>query len=165
MAIDGATSRSLNEILAAWPEPSRRVAAITVERYGYPDEIALEQLGWNERAPWKRIIANRNGVPHLFPRPHEDLLEHWILYRVWPERRGDLARFERSLIVAGAGTELGVRCDREEMCCLTLNLAHEVITGRRDVHDARRTYTEKVLGLLSGKVDPYTTALQFVVEV
>ena len=57
--------------------------------------------------------------------------------------------------------ELAARCDKEELNDLALNLAHDLVTGKITVEEARRTYTQTAAGFLLGKSDPYTEGLQF----
>lgn len=155
------TSNRVEETLQEWPSQSREAATKTIERYGPPDDVLPSALVWSAKGPWKRIIVNRDRVPHRFPKPHNDLLEEWIDYRVPPEKVSDLARFDGSVLVERTRGEIGARCDKEEMNYLALNLAHDVITGTTGIDDARRTYTEKAAAFMMGKTDPYTDGLRF----
>lgn len=158
----GADATNLfEETLQEWTSQPREAAEKTIERYGPPDEVMPSALVWSHRGPWKRIIVNRDPVPHRFPKPHNDLLEEWVDYRVPPERLNDLASFDGSVIVERTRGEIGARCDKEEMNYLALNLAHDVIKGNIGVDEARRTYTEKAAAFMMGKSDPYTEGLQF----
>ncbi len=133
----------------------------SIERYGAPDDVLASALIWHDQGPWKRVVVNRDRVPHRFPKPHNDLLEGWVSYRVPPDKANDLARFDGSVIVERTRGEIGARCDKEEMNYLALNLAHDIVAGKTDVDEARRDYTTKAAGFMMGKSDPYTEGLLF----
>jgi hypothetical protein len=44
---------------------------------------------------------------------------------------------------------------------LALNLAHDIVTGRRTVQQAREFYGQTIQALMRGEKPPYTQALQF----
>jgi len=148
-------------VIESWPSQPREAAIKTIQRYGAPDAVMPSRLIWTDKTPWRRVVVNRDVVPHDFPKPHNDLLEEWISYRIPSERLDDVARFDGSVIAERTKGELGARCDKEEMNYLALNLAHDVIVGALDVDAARRAYTEKAGAFMMGKSDPYTEALQF----
>lgn len=152
---------ALQELLDSWPDQPQEAARKTIQRYGPPDEATPSRLLWFERGPWKRVVVNRDPIPHRFPKPHNDLLEGWIDYRVPPEQVGVLAAFDGSVRVERTRGELAARCDKEELNYLALNLAHDLVTGQTTVEEARRTYTQTAAGFLLGKSDPYTEGLQF----
>ena len=103
----------------------------------------------------------RDEVPHNFPKPHTDLLEQFIDYRVPPEKFSDLAAFDGSVIPEHTKGELSARCDMEEMNFLALNLAHDIVTGQRAVEDARKFYAETATAFMMGTSSPYTDGLLF----
>lgn len=147
--------------ITEWDSQPREAALKTVQRYGPPDDVLPSALIWDNKGPWKRIIVNRDTVPHRFPKPHNDLLEEWIPYRVPPEKVAKLAHFDGSVIVERTRGEIGARCDKEQMNYLALNLAHDIIRGATEIDEARRTYTAKAAAFMMGKSDPYTEGLQF----
>jgi hypothetical protein len=149
------------QVIEGRPSQPREAAIKTVQRYGAPDAVMPSRLIWTAKRPWKRVVVNRDTVPHRFPKPHNDLLEEWVAYRVPPERLDDVARFDGSVIAERTKGELGARCDTEEMNYLALNLAHDVITRALDVDAARRTYTEKAAAFMMGTSDPYADGLHF----
>jgi hypothetical protein len=63
-------------------------------------------------------------------------------YRVPVGNFDKLAEYDGSVIVERTKGEISARCDMEEANFLGLNLAHEIITGKRDVKDARKHYAE-----------------------
>jgi hypothetical protein len=74
---------------------------------------------------------------------------------------GELARFDGSVLVDRTAGEMGARCDMEAMNILTLNLAHDIITGRRSVEEARAFYAETAAACAMGREAPYAEALLF----
>ncbi len=152
---------TLEAILAGWPDTPKKVARTTIEKYGPPNEATESRLVWHHNSPWKRTIVYRDEVPHDFPKPHTDLLEQFIDYRVPIERLSDLGAYDGSVIAERTKGEISARCDMEEMNFLALNLAHDVSIGKRSVDDARRFYAETATAFMMGDSHPYTQGLQF----
>lgn len=153
--------RKVADVLGAWPEKPRLIARLMIEKYGQPDEIAKGRLIWNGNGPWKRTTVYREEVKHNWPMPHTDLLEQTVNYKVPPEKFSDLARFDGSVFAERTKGELSARCDKEEANFLALNLANEVIEGRKDVDEARRFYEQTIQRMLAGKSSNYLQKLLF----
>jgi hypothetical protein len=147
--------------LSGWPQSSRDAAMDQQRKYGMPHEVTPTMLVWNGNGPWKRTVISRQETPHNFPAPHPDVMEQVISYRVPPEMVDDLARYDGSVIVERTKGELSARCDKEGANFLALNLAHEIVTGRRTVDDARRMYAEQIMAMKAGRPAPYTERLMF----
>jgi hypothetical protein len=155
----------LDALIEGWPEPSRKAARATIEQYGEPEEVTPRRLIWHNAGPWKRVTVHAEDLAHDFPRPHADVIETVIDYKVPVDKIDDLARFDGSLTVARTAGELAVRCEDERMGYLAMNLAHEVATGAREVAAAREAYRDAVVVLLKKKEEPpeITRKLQFAV--
>jgi len=151
----------VDQILMFWPDMPRTVARKVIERYGPPNEGIDSLLIWYGTGLWKRTIVYRDEVPHNFPKPHTDLLEQFIDYRVPPDKLDDLAAYDGSVIPERTKGEISARCDMEEMNVLALNLAHDIVTGRSSVEEARKTYAETATAFILGRSSPYTETLQF----
>lgn len=132
-----------------------------VEKYGQPQGVTPTQLIWKEQDPWQAIIIYRDPVPHDFPKPHKDVLEQVISYRVPPEKFDELAEFDGSVIAERTKGILAARCDKEPMNFLALNLAHDIVTDKASVEEARQKYAEVVAAFMKGEKHPYTQELQF----
>ena len=105
------TRDKIDEVVRDWPEKPRQTAERTMQKYGAPNEASESMLVWYENGPWQKTIVYRDEVPHKFPKPHTDLLEQFIDYRVPPEKFDDLARFDGSFeIVIANFQELDVVC-------------------------------------------------------
>jgi hypothetical protein len=98
---------------------------------------------------------------HGFPAPHTDSVESIIDYRVPPEKVGDLAAFDGSVVVERTAGEVSARCHDEQANFLSLNLMHDIVTGRRDVEDARRYYAKEFADYRRRKPTPYMEKLRF----
>ena len=154
-------ARTVENILSTWPDTPRKVATTTIEKYGLPNEATPSLLIWYNNGPWKRTIIYRDEVPHNFPKPHTDLLEQFIDYRVPPEKFDDVATFDGSVVPERTKGEVSARCDMEEMNFLALNLMHDVVTDARSPEDARREYAEQAMAFVLKRPAPYTDGFRF----
>lgn len=156
-----ATAVDVERVLGAWPEKPRQAARALIAKYGPPEEVTASKLVWRNVGPWKKTMVSRDETPHNFPKPHTDFVEQVVDYRVPPDRFDDLANFDGSVTADRTRGELSARCDKEEMNVVALNLANDVVNGRRSVEDARRYLTRVAVEAGQGKPDPYTRGLQF----
>ena len=155
---------TVETVIAAWPASARSAATQTIARHGAPDEHTASMLVWHDRGPFLHTIVHRDGVPHAFPRMHEDVVEHVIAYRVPPELADELTAFNGSLKVDRTRGELSARCDQEAMNVLAFNLADELLTTRATVTDARVAYALQSEAHAAGRYAPLTERLQFKVR-
>jgi len=149
------------QLIQRWPSASQKAAKAMLDRYGEPDVVTDEMLVWYDNGPWLRSTVYRKPVPHNFPLPHEDVLEQVVAYEVPPEKLADLARFDGSLTASRTKGELAALCGEEAANFLALNLAHDIIEGRRDVEEAREFYAEAIQALMQGRSDEYVQELRF----
>jgi len=161
LGTDGVTTAAAEATIRSWPEKSREVAQEAIEMYGTPNEIASGRLIWHEVGPWKRVIAYREVVDHHFPAPHPDVLEGVIDYPIDPDRVSELANFTGSLYVDRTRGEMSAKCDVEGANFLSINLGHDIMTGRRTAEEARAFYTEAMKQMKDGNPPPYTQGFQF----
>jgi hypothetical protein len=56
---------------------------------------------------------------------------------------------------------IAARCDKEENNLLALNLAYDVITGKKSVEEARKAYGEMIKMAMSGNKPEYMKKLIF----
>lgn len=152
---------SLDRVVGDWPAEAAEAARRTAERYGPPDEAMPSRLVWNHAQPWKRVVVNRDASEHRFPQPHHDRIEGWIDLAVPVESAADLAAFNGSIRVERTRGEVAATCDVEPINFLAVNLAHDLVTGRIGVDEARREYTEMAAGHLMGRPQPYTSGFAF----
>jgi hypothetical protein len=148
-------------IINTWASVPQKVARRMIEKYGPPNEAIPSRLIWYQNGPWKRTILYRDEVPHNFPKPHTDVLEQYINYRVPPEKFDELAAFDGSVVADRTKGEVMARCDMEEMNFLSLNLMHDIVTGKHTVEEARQFYAEMAVAFMMNRPAPYTERLQF----
>lgn len=98
---------------------------------------------------------------HDFPTPHTDFLTQYVDYPIDPARATDLVTFDGSVIVDRTAGQIGSRCDHEPFNTLTLNLAVEIMEGRRTIEEARDLYAETAAAFVMGRDAPYAEKLLF----
>jgi hypothetical protein len=145
-------------IIAAWPTWPRFLAGSLLEKYGVPDNIVASQLSWNGRKPWTKIVVFRDP-DSLGSSNH--LLQSVSYGKVPFERWQELVLAGRGATYDPSTQELTARTDGEETNLLALNLADEILRGRRSPADARRFYDQTEKLSLSGKASPYMDRLLF----
>jgi hypothetical protein len=129
--------RDVNSITENWPANTKEASNLLINKFGLPDEITSTTLVWKDRGVWKKTVLMKEGIPHDWPMAHTDYLLQTINYKVPIDKFDELARFDGSVIVDRTKGTLSARCDKEEMNVLALNLAHDIISGKRTVEDAR----------------------------
>jgi hypothetical protein len=118
-------------------------------------------LIWHNVGPWKRMVATRAFYEHHFPAPHIDAVESSIDYRVPVDMFGPLAEFDGSVILERTAGEVSARCHDEQANLLALNLMHDLVTGTKDVDEARSYYAKEFLDARRNKPTPYMEKLHF----
>lgn len=153
------TTRS--PLIKEWPEQAQEAAQLVIDQYGEPDEATDTQLTWHSVGHWKRIIASRAFYLHNFPAPHFDSVESVIDYRVPVDKISQLGQFDGSVIVERTVGEVSARCHDEQANNLALNLMHDVVTGKRNVEQARDYYAKEFADYRRKKPTPYMDQLRF----
>lgn len=149
-------------IAQQWPTAPQKAAEKLLDHYGPPNEATPTTMFWYRVGPWARMELTADEVLHNFPTPHTDYLTQWIDYPIPPEAATALAAFDGSTLVDRTSGQLGARCDHEAYNTLTINLAVEIIEGRRSVEDARHFYAETAAAFVLGRDAPYAERLQVV---
>lgn len=156
------SAANLATMLASWPRSARAAADDMMTKYGPPQEVTPTMLIWRDNGPWKHTIVSRAETPHNFPMPHANVMEQAINYRVAPDRFDELAHYNGSVVVERTRGELSARSDREAANFLALNLAHDIVSGRRTAEEARAYHARAIATALSGaRADPYMERLTF----
>ncbi len=152
----------LNQLLANWPQPSKEGAYLMIQKYGVPNEATASRLIWYNNGPWKRSIVYRDPVPHNFPTPHPDFLEQTIDYKVPVNLYDEVAAFDGSVYTDRTRGEASAKCHKEAMNFLSLNLLHDLVTGKRDVEGAKSFYAKTAEQFSKYNISsPYTDGLLF----
>ncbi len=156
-----AVPRPAEKIIDGWPARARSAARLTMARYGMPNEVGEDALVWHANGPWRRTTVHRGSRPRYALWGNKDYLENAIGYAVPNRSLEDLARFDENLRVDPATASLSARSESESRNCLALNLADEIINGKRTVAEAR-AFQARILRLAdSGKWSPYLSGLLF----
>lgn len=150
-----------SQMIQDWPETARSAAKAMLDKYGAPDEATPTRLIWFDTGPWKRTIVYKEEIEHNFPMPHKDVLEQVVNYEVPADKFDELARFDGSVIVDRTRGEIAARCDKEAANFLALNLAHDVVTDKRSVEEARDFYAKTMKAMMQGEKPEYTSKLLF----
>jgi hypothetical protein len=150
------------QAIATWQAKPKEVAQTMIGKYGQPQEVTANRLIWHNNGPWKLTELVNEEIPHDFPVPHKDMLVQMINYRIDPGKADELLEYDGSLILERTKGEIGARCDKEEANFLAVNLAHDVVTGKRSVGDARAFYAASMAELMkTGKKNDYLQGLRF----
>ncbi|HXT02150.1 MAG TPA: hypothetical protein VN915_15860 [Elusimicrobiota bacterium] len=143
--------------IADWPERSRSLAEAMMQEYGIPDEASPGKLTWRKRAPWTRLSVERDSEE---PGRATGLLQA-VAYDVPLKRWRALGWFDRGVDYDPVTHELIATTPGEATNRLALNLADEIIRGKRTAEEARAFFDETVSLAASGKSSPYMKRLLF----
>lgn len=160
-ATDIVDSDLVKGIIEGWPATSKLAAENTMKFYGPPNEATPSQLIWFTNGPWKRTIAFRDEVPHDFPEPHTDVLEQFIDYHVPAAKAGLVAQLEGSLVIDRTKGEVSVHCDNEGANTLSINMMHDIVTGKRTPEEAREFIKQEIVEYMMNRPAPYAEKFQF----
>ncbi len=157
-------NESAHEVTKNWPKNPKESAERLIHYYGPPNEISTSRLVWyNTHDGWKRSVLSKEEIPHDFPAHHTDYLEQFIDYRVPVDKFSALAEFDGSLIIERTRGEMSARCGGTSMNFVAINLAHDIVSGKRTVEQARSEYARLYEAYQKGEKPPYAQAFQFAV--
>jgi hypothetical protein len=145
----------------SWPEASKMAAQEMITKYGKPDAIGADVLVWKNKGPWKCITVDKQETKHSFPIEHTDMMKQTISYKVPTGKFDELAKFDGSVIVDRTQGEMSARCDKEANNFLALNLANDIVTGKKTVDEARKAYGDIVKEKMNGGNPEYMSKLVF----
>lgn len=152
---------ALDSVLNDWPARPRLAVHEMTAKYGLPQGITSQALVWHEPGPYKRIMVTRDEIPHDFPKPHMDYLEHTIEFDVPAEYASEVVAFDGSITINRTAGEVSARCDLEGHNILTLNLMRDIVQKGKSAEIARREFGEIVVQDVAGKHPAYVEELQF----
>jgi hypothetical protein len=148
--------------LKNWPAASQAAIKEMIKKYGLPDEVTEHSLVWYNNGPWKYTKVFDSENKHLFPIDHTDVIEQAIDYKVPLNKFNDLALYDGSITIKRTDGELSVRCDREAVNFLTINLVNNVAIGKMTVGEAKTFHANVVKDfILNGRESPYMQSFQF----
>jgi hypothetical protein len=150
--------------IKSWTEASQMAAKEMMDKYGKPNETTPHMLVWYNNGPWKKTTIYDIESKHIFPVDHTDVMEQVIDYKVPTSKFSALAAYDGSVSVHKTDGEISAKCDFEGANFLALNLANDVITGKKTVQAARDFYTMAIKEfVLEKKISPYMKSFQFIV--
>jgi hypothetical protein len=147
--------------LKGWSEASKMAVQMMKKTYGEPAEKTASMMIWNNNGPWKRTIVYAEEFQHDFPMPHTDVMQQFVDYTVPAEKFTELAMYDGSVVCNRTNGEISARCDKEGANFLALNLAHDIVTGKKDVKAARDFYATAIKEMINGGKPAYMQKLQF----
>jgi hypothetical protein len=160
-----ATPRKIEETntvdLLTWPEASQFAAIEMRGKYGKPDVESDGLIIWLDKNQWKMITITKTESPHSFPLDHTDVLQQTISYKVPPEFYDDLVLFNGSISIDRTQGTISARCDHEANNILTLNLANDIVTGKKTVEEARKACANILIEKMLGGNPEYMQKLNF----
>jgi len=140
------------DLTADWTPAAQFAARLMISRYGPPQEMSPIEFNWHNHWPWKSItVRNDPKAP----------LKESVVYEVPPDKLSALQRFQHGPLVFPKNSELVASSDREMLNRLSLNLAHDIATGKRTPQEADRFFIRTVRLSESGKSSPYLERLLF----
>ena len=144
-----------------WPAKPKEQVMLMQKKYGEPEIVSEHLIVWKDTGPFKFTKIMDKEFPHDFPVVHTDFMEQGVDFKVPTDKVGPLAEFDGSVIVDRTKGCLSARCDLEAHNTLALNLAHDVISGKRTPAEARNEFAMIVAKEKAGQSDPYLEKLQF----
>ncbi len=151
----------MDKMMSGWPAASREAAMFMTNKYGPAAAMSKDMMVWGKTGPWKRTIVYAREYPHEFPAHHTDVMQQFIDYKAPPDMYDELAMYDGSVVLERTSGEISARCDKEGANFLALNLAHDIVTGKRKVEDARKMYGEQIMKMKAKQPAPYTEKLMF----
>lgn len=144
-----------------WPGASQRAARDMEAKYGKPNGVTPDMLIWNNNGTWLKTVVYKKEMKHNFPKPHTDVIEHWINYKVPADKYDELAQYDGSVTANRTNGTISARCDSEAMNFLALNLSHDLIRGIKNIEQARIEYGTNVMAFMKNEKPAYTQKLTF----
>jgi hypothetical protein len=154
-----------NDNMTGWSEASKTAVMMMKKKYGEPAEKSESMMMWKNNGQWKKTVVYAKEFKHDWPMPHTDVMQQWIDYRVPPEKFSDLAMFDGSVVCNRTNGEISARCEEEGANFLAINLANDIVTGKKDSKSARNFYAQAVKEMGNGGKPAYMERLQFNVSV
>ncbi len=159
IALSGETPES---IILLWPAYSYRLARRMIALYGPPVDSTEDRVVWRNNGPWKRTVVYRNPPSDGLFRKSRGRLEQSVAYEFPKGVAAALAAFDRTIEADEKEGRLTARTDDESSNILALNLADEVVRGKRTAKDAAEFRAKTARLRDSGKSSPYLERLLFV---
>lgn len=159
-----ARAASPQSVVRAWPKLARTAAMGMIAKYGSPQQFDRDTLVWFRNGPWKRTIVHRQALRHAAHGGERGTLQQTIGYLVPADRIDELRRFDSRIEVSQSAGELSFRSSSEARNYLALNLAEDVITGKKSAAEAREAFAKTSRLAMTGKSSQYLDGFMFEVD-
>lgn len=153
--------KDAQSIIESWPAKTKKAAQALIEKYGQPNGMTDKMLVWDDKEPWAQVTVYRDAFADEVPIPHQDFVENTVEYKVPENKIADLIKFDRALVIDETRGTLSSHCDSEEANTLALNLADEIVSGKRDVASAKEFLKTTLSESMAGKSSSYMKKLMF----
>lgn len=149
------TQKSVEKHIADWPADSKTAAGYMIGKYGLPSDVTSDTLVWHHIGPFAKSVVYRDTVKHLFPMPHNDVVEHFVYYASPDaDKVAQIWEFSGSIKLDRTMGMMSSRSMSEESNILALNLADQIIKGEKNVDEARMEYGQELLRLTESTGQP-----------
>src|SRR5690606_14220752 len=152
---DSISKKSVEKHIAEWSAESKEAAGFMIGKYGLPSDVTKDSLIWNHAGPFAKTVVYKEPVKHLFPVPHNDVIEHSVYYASPDAQKvSQIWEFSGSISLDRTKGMMSARSDSEEANILALNLADQVIKGEKSVNEARMEYGKTLMQLSDASEQP-----------
>ncbi|HXH76621.1 MAG TPA: hypothetical protein VNJ08_16740 [Bacteriovoracaceae bacterium] len=128
------TPAEVGTVTAAWPPLHKQIIQDLTGKYGQPSEATSDMLIWNNNGPWSRTVVKKNDM--------RNPLEQTASMSVPPEKMGEVAMFNKSVMIDSTSNQVTSSAVKEDLNFLALNLTKEIVQGGMSPMEARRQYSQ-----------------------
>ena len=146
-------------VVANWAGNSAVAARALIDKYGCPDAVESHRLTWWNRGPWKRTTVWEQTP--LYASDDLPVIEQAVYFPIVASDAERLRQFNGEIEFDMQSGELVSQSMREETNFLNLNLAYDIIAGRKTIEQARQDYLRLLELGASGKTSAYMSGLLF----
>ena len=86
------------------------------------------------------------------------------MYKVQEDKMDELGKFDGSVTFDRTQGTMSARCDKEGNNFLALNLANDILTGKKTVDEARKAYGDIIKEKMKGEDPEYMKKLTFATQ-
>ena len=158
---DESPAQTPEDAIRKWTKAPRVAARELIGEYGEPGSFTKGSLIWRDKGPWQKIAVYRRSLSRFFGQRSKGFLEQTVAYHVPVDKIEDLKRFDGRLQVNESQGLLSSRSESEAANFLALNMADEIVEGKRSVESARNFFAKTERLAAAGKTSAYTQGLLF----
>lgn len=155
-------SRDAKTLIASWPELTRAGAESLIAKYGPPDSVSDDRLAWNNKDKWRVVAVYRDAVRDDDEAETPRFVVNEVNYTV-PDNKAaaELIRFDRGLVIDQVRGTVAAQGESEKYNMLVLNLADEIVTGKRTLAAAQTFFKKTQKAIAAGKKFTYLDEIRF----